>query len=570
MASGLSTFHYPCTRWQLTKCYWQSKERFSAYLLLTVVIIFTLAMIGITVAMSHWLNSFYDALQNYDKRSIADLIFVFIFIAALYMIIAVYRYYMQQVLGLRWRRWLTAQFLSHWLDQRNYYYLECFDRDHTDNPDQRIQEDIASLVSLSLGLLLEFIRSVVTVISFTYILWRLSGVLTLHLGPYTLAIPGYLVWVSLVYTFIGTFITFKIGRPLVGLTYLQQRREADFRYAAVDLRNHAEHVALYQGEKRQQHLFTRLFKAVLDNWYEIILRQKLLLWFTAGFNQLAVLLPLLVVLPNYLAKFFKLGGLMQAINAFGQVQDAMSFFVNSYTTIAEWRAVNRRLLGFVNHMGEIKYEAEAGNRFVFKTHQKQMISLREVTIRTPDNQMVLLKHINQDLQHGCHYWIKGASGIGKSTLVRALAGIWPYGEGEIILPQQKIIYLPQKLYMPLGTLRDTLQYPGDQDFPQQQLVQLMNDCGLSQYVDKLDEEAPWASLMSPGEQQRVAFMRVFLQKPDWVFLDETTAALDLAREEALYQLLKKHLPSCSIISIGHRPSLAAFHDQEIDLGQYRG
>jgi len=560
----------PYTTWQLIKAYWQSEYKLSAYVFIATVLLMSMFIVGLDVILTDWYNYFYDALQDYDRVGALDLLGIFLFIAGVYIVVAVYRYYLQQILALRWRNWLTKQFLDRWLAKRSYYYLEDFD-EQTDNPDQRIQEDINSLVNASLSLAIGLVSSIVTFFAFIYVLWTLSGTINLPLGHFgTLHIRGYLVWVAVIYALVGTYCTFKIGRPLVPLNFEQQRREANFRFSAIDVRSHAENIALYRGEGHQKNLLRSIFSSVLNNWYAIILRQKLLLWFTAGYNQISVILPLIVALPNYFNKVFKLGGLMQTLSAFRQIQDALSFIVNSYTSIAEWQAVNRRLLSFLNHIQEVEHNAEEKNQFSYVTHDSADIVVKQLTVCNPHGDR-LLADINEEFKHGHHYWVKGPSGIGKSTFVRVLAGIWPYGKGEIDLPKDKnILYLPQRSYMPLGTLRDALLFPHRiQPVNDNVLIELLHACDLHELTQKLNYVTAWSEHLSPGELQRIAFVRVLIHRPDWLFLDESTSALDIEHEISLYKLLKTRLPHCSIVSIGHRPSLKDYHDQEIDLEKYK-
>lgn len=560
----------PYTAWQLIHAYWKSEQRTFAYAMFVVVILMSLAIVGMDVVFNYWSNYFYNALQDYDKRGAIDLLVVFTFLAVVHIVLAVYRYYVQQYLGLRWRKWLTGEFLTRWLEKKSYYYLENFD-EKTDNPDQRIQEDIASLVSNSLDLSIGFFVSVTTFIAFIFILWNLSGTFTLHLPALgNVHVHGYLVWVAMIYALVGTWLTFKIGRPLVPLNFEQQRREADFRFAAVDLRTHAENVALYRGEAHQKSILTTLFGRVLDNWYAIILRQKMLLWFTAGYNQVSVLVPLVVTLPNYFGKVFKLGGFMQSLRAFAQIQDALSFFVNSYTQIAQWRAVVQRLLTFINHVHEVEQYAATQNKFIFKKDSTSKIIVRNLCISTPRGEK-LLENINEEFVHGHNYMIKGASGLGKSTFIRAIAGIWPYGSGEICLPADNkvMMYLPQKSYMPIGTLKEALLFPNQaSDIDDAVLVQVLKDCDLPDLISRLHDVAMWSEQLSPGELQRVSFARVLLRKPYWVFLDESTSALDLPHEQQLYALLKEQVPNCSFVTVGHQPSVEVFHEHKVDLTKY--
>lgn len=558
-----------CTGWQLIKAYWQSDQRFFAYVFFFIVVFMTVSLVGLDVVFNYWYNYFYDALQAYDKHGVVRLLVVFFAIAAFYIVLAVYRYYISQIFGLRWRRWLTDKFVGRWLQRRSYYLLENFD-EKTDNPDQRIQEDIASLINFSINLSMGLIGAITTFFAFIYILWQLSGEINLSLGSWgTLHIPGYLVWVGVLYAIVGTYFTVKIGRPLVSLNFEQQRREATFRFAAMDLRSHAEPVALYRGEEHQRGVLNRLFGGVLDNWLMIIKRQKSLLWFTAGYNQVSVVLPLMVALPNYFDKVFLLGGLIQSLKAFGSVQESLSFMVNSYPNIAEWQAVAQRLTTFANHMNAAEEKAGEQNELKIEKQTQNTISIKNVLIKTPRNE-VLLEHIDAEFSHGNHYLIQGRSGIGKSTFVRTIAGIWPYAAGEIIYPEkQQIMYLPQRPYMPIGTLAEAILFP-DKVGPEHsaRLEQILEECRLGIFTKRLHDIAPWSEQLSPGEQQRIAFARIFLHKPDWVFMDESTSMLDLATEDYLYQLVRTQLPNTSIVSVGHRSSLAEYHNHVIDMEKF--
>lgn len=558
------------TVWRLIKTYWQSEQRFSAYLLYSILVVLTISVVGVELILNYWYNYFYNALQAYNEHAAIHLLIIFFIIAFSYIALVVGRYYIWQVFGLNWRRWLTTKFINRWLKGRGYYYLENFDV-ATDNPDQRIQDDVGALISNSIDLSISLIGNILTVIGFSYVLWHLSGDdLAIPFGSWgTFHIHGYLMWVAVIYAFIGTLLTLKIGYPLVPLNFEQQRREATFRFAAMDLRSHAENVALYQGEQHQKTILGRLFGRVLENTYMIILRQTKLLSFTAGFGQLSVALPLIVVLPIYFKKVILLGGLMQSLRAFSSLQEALSFIVNSYPQIAQWRATGQRLTTFLNHLNEVEEKAYSERHLNVTYQPANHIIAKQLTINTP-LETCLLKNIDETFIHGNNYLIKGPSGTGKSTFIRTLAGIWPFASGKLVFPiDKKVMYLPQKPYMPIGTLAEAIIFP-DHSEPEkeQHLVDVLRQCHLDMFIPRLRETAPWSEQLSPGEQQRVAFARVLLQKPDWVFLDESTSMLDLDNEKHLYQLLKTHLPNCSIVSVGHRPSIDAFHDHIINMKKY--
>lgn len=558
------------TAWEILKAYWQSEYRKSAYVFAAIVLALTILLVGLDVVFNYWYNYFYDALQEYDMRSTLRLLGVFCVLATFNIVVSVYRFYLSQIFTLRWRRWLTDQMLGRWLSNRGYYYLETFDIS-TDNPDQRIQEDVNGLITNTISLVVGLVGAVTTFPAFIYILWSLSGVLTIPLGPLgTWHIHGYMVWVGLLYNLIGTLLTFKIGRPLVKLNFEQQQREATFRFSAIDLRSHAEQVALYRGEDHQRSILNFHFIRVLQNWYAIILRQKLLLWFTGSFNQAAVMLPLIVALPNYFGKVFLLGGLMQSLRAFGSVQDSLSYIINSYTQIAEWRAINQRLTTFVNHLKDAEMNAEQADHVVFKEQKENAIEVKDFTLKAT-KETTLLKDINQEFKQGQNYVIKGESGIGKSTFIRAIAGVWPFASGQVTFPENKsVMYLPQKPYMPMGTLAEAILFP-DKTNPEMEknLESVLHDCNLDAFIPRLNEVAHWSEQLSPGEQQRIAFARVLLHKPDWVFLDESTSMLDLANEALLYNKLQERLPNCTVVSVGHHPSVDAYHDVVVNMSKYR-
>ena len=552
--------------WGLTRVYWFSEEKWMARGLLTVIITLNLLQVYILVLLTNWYNTFYNILQNYEKDSFWSSIGEFSLLAGLHIIIAVYQLYLRQLLEIKWRRWMTGHYLKNWLDDQTYYRMQLLGQ-QTDNPDQRISEDLRLFTTMSLTLSIGLLKSIVTLASFVLVLWGLSGTANIPLGSYNLNIPGYLVWFALGYSIIGTWLTHKIGRPLVGLNFNQQRFEADFRFSLVRLRENSESVAFYRGEDQEKVHFQRRFATVIQNFRQLMKRQKDLTWFTAGYGQFAIIFPFLVATPRYFANEIKLGGLMQISSAFGRVQDALSFFVESYTSLAEWRAVIGRLITFIEHMESVEpSKANLQDGIERNRVPGENFRVRELEVLLPRGE-ALLQAVNLELKRGDSLLIAGPSGVGKSTLMRAIAGIWPFGKGKVELPAgQTVMFVPQKVYLPLGTLREVLLYPnaggGTED---QKIREIMTVCRLEWLAASLDMVEDWSHVLSLGEQQRIAFARVLLQKPEWLFLDEATSALDEETERALYKLLKERLPKTAIISVGHRSTLNAWHSMKLSL-----
>lgn len=550
--------------WNLTKTYWSSEEKWRARILLAVIIALNLGHVYILVLLNQWNNRFYNSLQNYDKDGFFSLLGEFSLLAAIFIVVAVYELYLQQMLEIKWRRWLTGRYLKDWLNNRTYYRMQLLD-DSTDNPDQRISEDLRLFVSLTLRLSLGLLKATVTLVSFIIILWDLSGSVTLPIGDFILTIPGYMVWVALAYSVIGTWLTAKIGRPLVGLNFDQQRYEADFRFSLIRLRENSESIAFYGGEQQEEANFADRFKRVFENFRALMLRQKKLTWFTSGYSQIAIIFPILVAAPRYFSGQIQLGGLIQTSSAFGRVQDALSFFVDSYTVLAEWQAVINRLTGFVANIDKVSRTAEQAKVTVNRT-AGSVFSITGLEVDLPSG-VRLLDNLNLQLTTGDSLLITGPSGCGKSTLMRAMAGIWPYGQGQILIPEgQSRLFLPQKAYLPLGTLRDALLYPHCTGrIHDERIKEVMTLCRLGELIAKLDVVDQWSHILSLGEQQRIAFARAILQQPQWLFLDEATSALDETTERWLYKQVKEHLRDTTIISIGHRNTLTNYHSMKLHL-----
>lgn len=551
--------------WALARPYWFSEERRSARALLAVVIALNLGVVYVNVEINQWQNAFYNSLQDRNQAAFMSQLIKFCWLAAAYIFMAVYAYYLRQLLQIRWRRWLTEKYLNEWLDGRMYYRLQLTDRG-TDNPDQRIAEDLRLFADLTLTYTLDLMSTVVTLVSFIGILWALSGPLEVMLGGVPFNVPGYLVWVALVYAVAGTWLTHRIGRPLIKLHYDQQRYEADLRYSLVRFRENAEGIALYHGEADEKRNFVGRFQEVMANWWEIMQRRKKLTGFTYSYAQVAIIFPYVVVAPRFFSGAIQLGGLMQTASAFREVQIALSWFVDVYARLAEWKATVDRLIGFHNAIERARAEAQKKPGVAQTRGDVGAIALDDVRLELPDGR-VLLGGATERFASGESLLVMGPSGIGKSTLFRAIAGIWPFGEGRITLPRNaRVLFLPQKPYLQVGSLRDVMCYPEwSGRFDDRSLQQVLADCGLPHLARRLDEQHNWALELSVGEQQRIGFCRALLRKPDWLMLDEATSALDAPSEERLYRLLRERLPDTTVISIGHRHALAAFHQRKLEL-----
>ena len=550
--------------WHLFRGYWSSDEKWKARGLLAVVIGLNFASVYFLVQINSWYNEFYNALQNYEAELFWPLIGEFTGLAFLYIIIAVYAFYLRQMVELKWRIWMTNEYLGNWMKHQVYYRLQVLKSD-TDNPDQRISEDIHQFVSLTLQLLIGVLKQFTTLAAFAVVLWNLSGAFTVPIGSHEFVIYGYMFWFSLLYSTLGTGLAHIVGRKLIGLNFDQQRYEADFRFNMMRVRENSESVAFYRGEAPELTGFRDRFSYVIKNFWQLMRQTKLLNFYVNGYAQLAVIVPLLLAAPKYFGGEMALGGLMQTISAFGRVQDALSYFVESYDVIAQLAAVTRRLAGFTEHMEEV---AEIGSSVRREAHTGKMLSLDELQVSLPDGK-TLLENCTLELPQGSHVLVTGLSGCGKSTLLRTLAGIWPYGGGTVSLPKDsRVLFLPQRPYLPLGSLRRALYYPLDiveVKEPEADLGQILRKVGLEQLASRLDEVDDWSRILSLGEQQRLAFARVLLVRPDWIFLDEASSALDEPREQEMYELIKKELPHASIISVGHRSTLFAQHEDELHL-----
>src|SRR5215471_8926362 len=463
--------------WALAWPYWKSKEKWSAIALLAAIISLNLFNVWLNVRFNFWYKDFYNALQQYEWSEFWRQFAIFGVLAFAAIVTGVYSFYLRGILHIRWRTWLTDHFLRDWLKDQSYYRMQ-LDQTTTDNPDQRIQEDLDRFETTTLALSLDLLSAVVTLLSFLSILWTLSGALTIPLsGNVSISIPGYMVFAALIYAVAGTLLTRWIGRPLVRLNFDQQRFEADFRFSMVRLRENAENIAFYGGEARELDTFRARFARVVGNWWGIIKRRKKLGWFTYGYDQVAIVFPFLVAAPRYFNKTIQLGGLMQIASAFRQVQESLSFIVSSYTEIAEYQAVVQRLAGFGEKMGEIGAERRAPQPIEIERNGAG-VEVDLLDLNLPDGQL-LRPNISLAVGRGESLLVTGASGLGKSTLLRAIAGLWPFGRGRIRVSGGRSLFLPQRPYLPLGTLADALVYPrAAAELPRESLAEALRAVGL--------------------------------------------------------------------------------------------
>ena len=565
--------HFTRRVWALSAPYFRSEDKWKARGLLAAIVLLNLGAVYMLVLLNEWNRVFYDALQNKDAAVFWAQLARFTYLAFAFIIIAVYRFYLTQLLEVRWRAWMTAHYLQRWLSDHAFYKMELArftGEGHAsagtpDNPDQRIQEDINLFTTYSISLSMGLLNAVVTLVSFVGILWTLSGAFAFNFNGASYSIPGFMVWMAVLYCVVGSVITHYIGRPQIKLNFQQQQVEADFRHHMVRVREYSESIALDKGEAVERAQLDTRFAAVLSNYLKLIKKQKNLVWFTNFFGQAAVVFPFIVAAPRFFSGAIQLGELIQISSAFGRVQDSLSWLVDNYSSLAAWRATTDRLTSFEDNIRAVAQQgrAQAAINSV-ANHAKPLaadtLAVNDLSLKLPTG-VTLLSGVSLQAGPGESILLKGPSGSGKSTLFRALAGIWPFATGQTQLPADAM-FIPQRPYFPDGSLRNALAYPQPAaQYDDAALKQALIDALLPQLTGRLDDKDAWSQKLSGGEQQRLAIARVLLKKPRWIFADEATSALDEAAEKTLYGKLLASAESAhgSLVSIAHRPTVAAFH-----------
>ncbi|UVN42748.1 ABC transporter ATP-binding protein/permease [Pseudomonas mosselii] len=542
--------------WQLAGPYFSLRRSWRPLLAFALLLVLTLFAVRLNVLFSFWYNGFYSALQALDQTAFWYLLGVFAVLATIHVLRSLFAFYVTQAFNIRWRVWLTERLTADWM-HGDAYYRGQFLAEPVDNPDQRIELDVNAFVSGSVSLALGAVSALVSLVAFTGILWGLSAPLAVA----GIEVPRAMVFAVYVYVLIATWIAFRLGQPLIRLNFLNEKLTANFRYALMRLRENAENIAFYQGAQVERGTLLGRFFALIGNAWALVFRNLKFSGFNLGVSQVAVVFPFILQAPRFFGGAIKLGDVMQTAQAFGQVQDSLSFFRESYDTFAQYRATLDRLTGFL----DANQQASELPRVV-SVDQEHALGIQGLQVRRPDGH-ALIADLDLNLHSGQALLIKGPSGSGKTTLLRALAGLWPYAEGEVRRPLgTQALFLSQRPYLPLGDLRTAIAYPaqgvlGDDARMQQALRQV----NLAHLAERLDEQRDWSRILSLGEQQRLAFSRVLFNRPQVVFLDESTSAMDEGLEHALYSLLRAELPATLLVSVGHRSTLAGFHSHRLEV-----
>ncbi|MFJ4157750.1 ABC transporter ATP-binding protein/permease [Pseudomonas sp. NPDC089752] len=541
--------------YRLSRPFWASRQQWRAWLMLAAVIGLGLLVVQINVLINSWSKTFYDTLAAFDTTGLYGLVGEYALYLGSYVLIVVAMDYIRKGLELRWRQAMTGRLTDAWLADQAFYRLGL--TGEPDNPDQRIAQDVDLMVGLSIELVASLVINLAQVGAFVVILWNLSGVLTFSLFGESFTVHGYLVWIVLAYTLLGSLFTHLIGKPLHVLNYEREHREADFRASLLRKRDHAEQIALYRGEAVEREHLAERFRAIADNWRQLMGRERNLSLFTVSYERLSLIIPVFAALPAFMAKTITLGGLMQIRSAFSAVHGSLSWFIKLYTRLVRWSAALQRLEQFEQAIAASRAQATSAV-------QGETLCTRGLTLCRPDGSPMLR---DLDLRVGQGQWLRlgGRSGLGKSTLLRTLQGLWPYCLGDWQLPAGRSLLLPQKPYMPHMSLRGLLAYPQVQAIDDVVLVDVLGKVGLGGLIGQLDKQAEWDRVLSGGEQQRVSLARALLYRPDTLYLDEATSQLDTGSARGLLEMLKRELPGCTVVAVTHQEGLASVFGNTVEL-----
>jgi putative ATP-binding cassette transporter len=550
---------------RLTRLYWASPDAARGALLLALAVALELATVYGNFALADAQRRIYDALQDRVAAAFFSGVALFAGIVLTFVLVSTYRIYVRQALEIRWRTWLTDHLLTDWISPHACCQMELV-RAAADNPDQRIAEDVRNYVASALGLSLSLLAALATLVSFAGLLWRMSGDWPIHVGGTKLEVPGFMMWVAFTYAAIASWITHRVGRRLVPINYDRLRFEADFRFGLVRFRENAEAVGLAGGEEFEQRSAVARFGSIVANWWELIRAQRNLTLATTGIGQLNGVVPLLVAAPGYFLGSLTLGRVAQAGIAYGQVSGALGWFVNAYQEIASWRASIERLLTFTDAMDGARARLALPGGLRVEAGERDAVQIEHLELALP-NGHALLDGGSASIARGERVAVVGPSGAGQTTLFRALAGRWPFGHGHIAMPPTaQTMFLSQQPYLPIGTLRAALSYPSAEGtFADEKIRGALRLFDLDDLAEQLDRTEHWEKRLSAGEQQRLALARALLHEPQWLFLDDATAALDEEAERRAYTLLEERLPDAALVSIAHRPSVARYHTRRWTL-----
>lgn len=547
--------------------FWKSEQKLKAWSMLLIVLICNILVVYAYVELNKLNGHMYNALENKDLQAFLKQIYKFTLMVSAVIIIMNINSYFNSILGFTWRKWLTDNLTQKWMKNSNFYRIMNLTYP-AENPDQRISQDLNSFANETLGFFMELFSQSLSLVSFSILLWNLSGSFNLNkISDFNFEIHGYLFWTALLYCVIGTYVTIKIGKPLIALDYTQEKFEANFRYSLIRVREKREEIALYNGFTPEIKNLQDCFQDIKQNFYNIVIRTVYLNIWRRAYANFDQVIPLLAAAPMYFAGIYTLGVLMQIGGAFASVKESLSIIVSSFTGIASWLATSRRLLQLDAQIKDAQLLQEE-SKIIITRSNKDQISCEKLTITTPSGK-ALLKNVNLKVNLKDRIIITGQSGIGKSTLIRAIADLWPYGQGNIHLPSDDVFFVPQRPYLPISTLRNALIYPGTptKSFDKQ-ILKFLKDLKLDYLSNNLDKKQDWGLVLSLGEQQRIAIIRLLLHKPKWIVMDEPTSSLDSALQNTVFELLNKNLKDSAIITVAHTPDLKQYHSIEIDVNKF--